>query len=67
MFRRTLPVLGLLVSLSLARAGTDVVPVSDRVIVSVKDQKLMLVQAARRLQFIRFRLRSLESVIPGDE
>ena len=49
MFRRTLPFLALFVSLSLARAGTDVAPVSDCVIVSVKDQRLMLVQGGSQV------------------
>lgn len=49
MFRRTLPFLALFASLSLARAGTDVAPVSDCVIVSVKDQRLMLVQGGSQV------------------
>ena len=67
MFRRRFLFSVLFVSLSLAHAGTDVAPVSDCVIVSVKDQRLMLVQGGRKLPFIPFRLRSLESAIPGDE
>jgi lipoprotein-anchoring transpeptidase ErfK/SrfK len=49
MVRRTLVFLGLLLSFSPARAGTDVAPVSDCVIVSVKDQKLMLVQGGAQV------------------
>jgi lipoprotein-anchoring transpeptidase ErfK/SrfK len=44
MLRRAVFSLILLASFSLVQAGTETPPVSDRVIVSVKDQKLILVQ-----------------------
>jgi lipoprotein-anchoring transpeptidase ErfK/SrfK len=49
MFRRTAFCLTLFAAFSLAHAGTDVAPAPDCVIVSVKDQKLILVQGGKQV------------------
>jgi lipoprotein-anchoring transpeptidase ErfK/SrfK len=49
MFRRTILFFSLFVALSLAYAGNEFAPPSDRVIVSVQEQKLIVVQGGEKV------------------